>query len=76
MPINKIVLDTNCLLASISRRSTVYPVWKEFQDGRYTLCVTNEILEEYEEMIARMASAEVATNVIRMIEHPRKTWKR
>ena len=29
--------------------------------------MTNEILAEYEEMIAHMASAEVATNVIRMI---------
>jgi len=67
MPNKKIVLDTNCLLASISRRSTAFPVWKGFQEGRYTLCVTNEILAEYEEMIARMASAEVATNVIRMI---------
>ena len=67
MPNKKIVLDTNCLLASISRRSTAYPAWKGFQEGRYTLCVTNEILAEYEEMIARMASADVATNVIRMI---------
>ena len=64
MPNKKIVLDTNCLLASISRRSDAYPVWKGFQEGRYTLCVTNEILEEYEEMIAKMASAEVATNVV------------
>jgi len=62
MPNKKIVLDTNCLLASISRRSTAFPVWKGFQEGRYTLCVTNEILAEYEEMIARMASAEVATD--------------
>lgn len=67
MPNKKVVLDTNCLLASISRRSTAYPVWKGFQNGQYTLCVTNEILEEYEEMIARMTSMEVATNVIRMI---------
>ncbi len=77
MPNKKIVLDTrsnlfacqskNCLLASISRRSIAYSVWQGFQQGRYTLCVTNEILAEYEEMIARMASAEVATNVIRII---------
>ena len=67
MPNKKIVLDTNCLLASISRQSNAYPVWKGFQEGRYMLCVTNEILEEYEEMIAQMASTEVAINVIRMI---------
>ena len=67
MPNKKVVLDTNCLLASISRRSSAYPVWKGFQEGRYTLCVTTEILEEYEEVITRKASAEVAANVIRMI---------
>ena len=67
MHAKKVVLDTNCLLASISRLSNAYPVWKGFQEGRYKLCVTNEILEEYEEVIARKASPEVAENVIRMI---------
>ncbi len=67
----KIVLDTNCLLASISRSGNAYPVWKGFQNGQYTLCVTNEILAEYEEMIAQMASVEVATNVIRMMMNSR-----
>jgi len=67
----KIVLDTNCLLASISRSGNAYPVWKGFQNGQYTLCVTNEILAEYEEIIAQMASVEVATNVIRMMMNSR-----
>lgn len=71
MPNKKIVLDTNCLLASISRRSDAYLAWKGFQEGRYTLCVTNEILAEYEEMIAHVASTEVATNVVRMIMESR-----
>lgn len=46
-----IVLDTNCLLMSLSRRSPYYPFWREFVDGKYTLCVTNEILSEYEEKL-------------------------
>ena len=46
-----IVLDTNCLLMSLSRRSAYYPVWRDFVDGKYTLCVTNEILAEYEEIL-------------------------
>ena len=37
-----IVLDTNCLLMSLSRRSAYYPVWREFVDGKYTLCVTRQ----------------------------------
>ena len=68
MPIkSRIVLDTNCLLASLSSKSENFRVWKDFQQGKYTLCVSNEILEEYEEIIARKASPSVAQNVIRAI---------
>ncbi|MGX8695523.1 MAG: hypothetical protein ACSW8D_03990 [Prevotella sp.] len=31
-----IVLDTNCLLMSLSRRSAYYPVWRGFVDGKYS----------------------------------------
>ena len=47
-----IVLDTNCLLRSISQRSEYYKVWEDFLRGKYTLCVSTEILEEYEEIIS------------------------
>lgn len=47
-----VVLDTNCLLQSVSQRSRYYKVWEDFISGKYTLCVSNEILEEYEEIIA------------------------
>lgn len=64
---DRVVLDTNSLLSSLSRRSSAYPAWKGFQEGRYTLCVTNEILEEYEEVIARKTRPEIARNVIDFI---------
>ena len=63
----KIVLDTNCLLMSLSRRSPYYPVWRDFVDGKYTLCVTNEILAEYEEILTNKVGAEIASNVISAI---------
>lgn len=47
-----VVLDTNCLLQSLSRRSAYYRVWDDFLLGKYTLCISNEILEEYGEIIA------------------------
>ena len=62
-----IVLDTNCLLMSLSRRSRYYPVWREFVDGKYTLCVTNEILSEYEEKLIEKVGQEIASNVITAI---------
>ena len=62
-----IVLDTNCLLMSLSRRSAYYSVWRNFVDGKYTLCVTNEILAEYEEILTQKVGPEIASNVITAI---------
>ena len=63
----KIVLDTNCLIASLSRRGQYYPVWKGLQAGKYILCVSTEILEEYAEIITQKASVGVAANVIHLL---------
>jgi putative PIN family toxin of toxin-antitoxin system len=63
----KIVLDTNCLIASLSRRGQYYSVWKGLQAGKYILCVSTEILEEYAEIITQKASVGVAANVIHLL---------
>ncbi len=62
-----IVLDTNCLLMSLSRRSRYYPIWRNFVDGKYSLCITNEILTEYEEILTQKIGAEIASNVIKAL---------
>jgi putative PIN family toxin of toxin-antitoxin system len=62
-----IVLDTNCLLMSLSRRSRYYPVWRNLVDGKYTLCFTNEILAEYEEILTQKIGPEIASNVIKAL---------
>lgn len=67
MQSDRIVLDTNCLIAALARSSEYYPVWKGLQEKRYTLCVTNEILEEYQEIIEQKTSAVVAENVINLL---------
>lgn len=41
-----IVLDTNCLIQSLPERSPYHKVWTDFINGRYILCVSNEILDE------------------------------
>ena len=63
----KIVLDTNCLIASLSRRGQYYHVWKGLQAGEYILCVSTDILEEYAEIITQKTSVEVASNVIHLL---------
>lgn len=65
----KIVLDTNVLLVSVSDRSPVHWVFKRFLDGEYTLCVTSDILLEYEEILTRHMGAAVAEFVMQAIEN-------
>lgn len=47
----KVVLNTNALLVSISRKSRFHRVFQAFEDKRYDLLVTTDILTEYEEVI-------------------------
>ena len=63
----QIVLDTNCLVQMISVHSPSRPVWQAFRDGRYTLCVSNDILTEYNEILERVANAAVAHNIVNAI---------
>jgi putative PIN family toxin of toxin-antitoxin system len=62
-----IVLDTNCLLQALSERSKYYDVWESFVLGQYVLCVSTEILEEYEEIISSHMSPLAAKLAVEMI---------
>lgn len=63
----KIVLDTNCLLMSLPKISPYRMIWNDFLAGKLILCVTNEIIEEYLEIIERKTTAEIASNVVSLI---------
>lgn len=62
-----VVLDTNCLVQMISVHSPYRPAWQAFRDGKYTLCVSNDILNEYLEILERVANAVVAHNIVNAI---------
>lgn len=64
-----IVLDTNCLLQVLPSRSPYHKVWTDVLDGKISLCVSTDILEEYEEILAEKSSSDVAHNVIEAITH-------
>ena len=48
---SRLVIDTNCLIQCISRRSAYHDLWLSLLDGRNSLCVSTEILDEYAEII-------------------------
>ena len=60
----KVVLDTNVLLVSISRRSVYHPIFEAFELKRYDLLVTTDILAEYEEVIAEEMGENAASAVL------------
>jgi len=60
----RIVLDTNVLLVSFSSNSDLHWVWKSLLDNRFSLCVTTDILLEYEEVITRHVGYTIAQAVL------------
>ncbi|PSR14369.1 MAG: putative toxin-antitoxin system toxin component, PIN family [Bacteroidetes bacterium] len=71
----RIVLDTNVLLVSFSRNSDFRIIFDCFLNEKITLCVTTDILMEYEEIISRHMGREVATTVLQLIENaPNVEW--
>ena len=61
---DNVVIDTNSLIMAISSRSAYHKIWQSFLAGDYYLCVSNEILEEYAEVIARNISVNAARYIV------------
>ena len=63
----KIVLDTNCLIQSFSPHSRHYEIWLSFTKGENVLCVSNDIIEEYIEILQKLFNFSLAENVVKTI---------
>ncbi len=62
-----VVIDTNCLVQMISLHSPYRPIWNAFLLGKFQLCISNEILEEYQEIIEQQTTSHIAENIILLI---------
>ena len=60
----KVVLDTNCFISCIGKRSPYRNVFDEFLKETYILCVSTEILLEYEEIFSIKWGNEVTENLL------------
>lgn len=64
----KVVLDTNCILQIVFPKAAYQEVWKALIAQKYTICLTNEILLEYREILERrFQDAQFAEYVIELI---------
>ncbi len=70
----RIVLDTNCLLQSLPSNSPYHKVWTGILCGQIQLCVNTEILNEYEEILSRKTTKDIAHNVVEAIARLSTTY--
>ena len=62
-----VVLDTNCLIQILGIRSKYRFLWSEFMNNGYILCISYEILHEYEEILSQKASPLVADMFLKVL---------
>ena len=60
----KVVLDTNCFLSCIGKRSPYRNVFDAYLEQRFSLCLSTDILLEYEEKFTLFWGEEVTANLL------------
>ena len=62
-----VVIDTNCLLASIPPQSSHYWLYRSFEQEQFDWLISNEILSEYEEKLIDRYSTHTADIVLSIL---------
>ncbi len=63
----RVVIDTNCLLAVLPTKSPYHIVWEDFIAGRIEICVSTDVLYEYEEILSVKTSPYFADIIIKAL---------
>lgn len=72
----KIVLDTNCLLQVLGAKSKYAFLLDKFIEEKYMLCVSSDILLEYEEILKAKASPLAADLFMKVITRSRNVIRK
>jgi uncharacterized protein len=60
----RVVIDTNCLIASIPKKADEYWLYLSFKEKEFTWVISNEILSEYYEQLSAFYSPQTAELVV------------
>lgn len=63
----RVVIDTNCFVAILPKRSIYRPIFDAYRQGRFELAVSTEVLNEYAEIFTKIMSFEISENIIELI---------
>lgn len=64
----KVVIDTNCLLSCIGKKSPYRNVFDAFINSRIIICASSDMLLEYEEIFTRFWGSSVSRNLLGLFE--------
>lgn len=73
----KVVIDTNVFITIVSKKSPHRWIFDRILKGEFILCISNEILLEYQEVFSSSTNAQVAQNIVDfLVVHPsvNLTW--
>ena len=63
----KLVIDTNIFVASISSKSKYHWIFQTLQNKQFDICVSNDILIEYIEIIQQKYNTDIAYSFIQFL---------
>jgi putative PIN family toxin of toxin-antitoxin system len=65
----KVVIDTNVFLVSISSNSKLHWIFEHLMNQTYTLCLTTDIVLEYEEIIGQQMGFAASQSALGVLEN-------
>lgn len=71
----RVVLDTNIMLQIIPSKSDYHYIWEKILGGEIVVCVSTEILYEYEEILSQRIPHDIVLQILYNIENHPKTIK-
>ncbi len=63
----RVLIDANCLLVSIPKKSKYRLVFDAFLQKKFTFIISNEILSEYTEVISEKINSQIAINIAELL---------
>ncbi len=63
----RVILDTNILLVSISKKSEYHWIFEKLVNEEYDLFISNEILSEYEEILSTKTNEVIKNSIIDLL---------
>jgi uncharacterized protein len=63
----RVVIDTNCFLAILPKKSIYRPIFDAYRQGKFELAISTDILNEYAEIFSKKMSFEISENIIELI---------